>query len=212
VLGVCWTGLIMLSDQLLLDDRAWIEENPDTALFAVLHEIGHQWWGTMIGANSNDHPFMVEGLTNAVTIDIVADLYGYEAARRLLYEQIVWPYQAALETSGDGVVDRPVGSESPAGPGRVAMAYGKGALGFLAIRAAIGDDAYFTALAAYADRFLYANAEPADLLALFTEYAPAGIDVAAIWTAWFERAETSNADIEQVVDALLVQLQQGVVA
>jgi aminopeptidase N len=163
----------------------------------------------MIGANSNDHPFMVEGLTNAVTIDIVADLYGYEAARRLLYQQIVWPYQAALETSGDGVVNQPVGSESPAGPGRVAMAYGKGALGFLAIRVAIGDDAWFAALAEYADRFLYANAEPDDLLAVVTAHAPAGIDVAALWHEWFEQADTTNAEIEQVVDALLVQIQQA---
>jgi hypothetical protein len=206
VLGVSWTGLIMLSDVLLLSSPAWIEDNPDTARFAVIHEVGHEWWGNMIGANSNDHPFMVEGLTNAVTIDIVADLYGAEAATRMLYQQIVWPYQAALSTSGDGIVNQPVGSESPAGPGRVALAYGKGALGFLAIRVALGDEAYFAALADYADRFLYANGEPADLLATFEAHAPAGVDVATVWDEWFERAGTTEDDIEQVVSALVARL------
>ena len=46
----------------------------------------------------------------------------------------------------------------------------------------------------------YANAEPPDLRALFIEHAPAGIDVGDVWLEWFERADTTDPDIEQVVN------------
>ena len=47
------------------------------------------------------------------------------------------------------------------------LAYGKGALGFLAIRNAIGDDAFIERWRSYADAFRLGIAEPADLLAAF---------------------------------------------
>ena len=199
VLGVSWTGLIMLSDTLLLLDTDWIERDRATAQFAIIHEIGHQWWGNMIGANSNDHPFMVEGLTNALSIDIAHDLHGVEAALAMLEAQMAGRYRQALIRYGDDVVDTPAGSENPDGPGRAALAYGKGALGFLAIRLAVGDDAWFAALEAFADKYLYANTGPADLLAILIEHAPVEVDVGAIWQHWFNEAETTIAEIDALV-------------
>ncbi len=206
VLGVSWTGLIMLSDTLLLVDSDWIERDRETARFAIVHEIGHQWWGNMIGANSNDHPFMVEGLTNALSIDIAHDLYGPDAALAMLEAQMAGRYRQALIRYGDEVVDTPSGSENPNGPGRAALAYGKGALGFLAIRLAIGDDAWFAAIEAMADQHLYDNAEPADLLSLLIEKAPAGVDVAALWQHWFNEAATTVEEIDAIVAGMTERL------
>lgn len=201
VLGVSWSGVIMLSDELFLKNREWIDGNPATARFAIVHEIGHQWWGAMIGANSNDHPFMVEGVTNALSLDIMADLFGAGSAVEMLQTQIAGRYRQALLNDGDGIVDQPVGSEGPGGPTRAALAYGKGALGFLAIRLAIGDEAYFRAFTECAARYLYANVEPAELLALFSEHAP-GVDVAAIWRHWFEETGLTTAEIDAITAAL----------
>ena len=84
VLGVSWTGLIMLSEALFGDRAAFIDQNPDSAAFTIAHEMGHEWWGAMVGANSNDHPFMVEGLTNALTLSAINATLGPDAASRLL--------------------------------------------------------------------------------------------------------------------------------
>jgi hypothetical protein len=206
VLGVSWTGLVMLSDALLLVDTAWIESDPHTARFAIVHEIGHQWWGNMIGTNSNDHPFMVEGLTNALSIDVFNDLYGPEAALAMLNEQMADRYRQALLQRGDDVVDTPVGSENQNGPGRAALAYGKGALGFLAIRLAMGDAAWFAAFETYADVHLFDNAEPADLRSILIGNAPEGVDVAAIWQHWFNEATITTDDIDALVAGMTERL------
>ena len=206
VLGVSWTGLIMLSSALFSDTAALIDQNPESAAFTIAHEMGHEWWGAMVGANSNDHPFMVEGLTNALTLDAIVDTLGPDAAVRLLHAQIADVYSNALANHGDGVVDTPVGMEQPGGPSRGALAYGKGALGFLAIRVAMGDDAFFAAIREYADTYLFANAEPDDLLAIFEQHAPAGVDVASIWETWFEQAVTTQADIDALVAAVTQRL------
>jgi hypothetical protein len=49
---------------------------------------------------------------------------------------------------------------------------------------------------AYADTWLYRNAEPADLLAMLIANAPDGVDVAAIWTRWFEESATTVDEID----------------
>jgi aminopeptidase N len=206
VLGVSWSGLVMLSDTLLLVDTAWIERDPETARFAIVHEIGHQWWGNMIGANSNDHPFMVEGLTNALSIDIAQDLYGRDVALGMLEAQMAGRYRDALLRFGDDVVDQPVGAENPNGPGRAALAYGKGALGFLAIRLEMGDDAWFAAMRAFADQYLYTNAEPADLLAVLIAHAPPGVEVEALWIRWFEEADTTVEEIDALFAGMAQRL------
>jgi aminopeptidase N len=166
--------------------------------------MGHEWWGAMVGANSNDHPFMVEGLTNALTLSAINATLGPDAAARLLDSQIANVYKNALEDHGDGIVDTSIRLRNPKGPSQIALVYGKGALGFLAIRIAMGDDAFYAAIKDYANAYLYENAEPQDLLAIFEKHAPDGVDVDAIWTTWFERAVTTADD----VDALVADLNQ----
>ena len=202
VLGVSWSGLVMLSDKLFLNDRTWIDQNPETAAFAITHELGHQWWGNMVGANSNDHSFMVEGLTNALTMGAVDPILGADAADFLLEQQIAGPYRNALGAKGDGVVDIEVGQEDPDGPSRVALVYGKGALGFLALRLAMGDDAFYAAIDEYAQDYLYRNATPGDLLSIFRKHAPAGVDVNSVWRTWFSRSTTDETGVNALVDQL----------
>ncbi len=84
------------------------------------------------------------------------------------------------------------------------LAYGKGALGFLAIRNAIGHAAFTSALSSYADGFRLGIAEPADLLAAFE--AASGQDLQALWTYWFESALTTMADVEALVPEIVASL------
>jgi hypothetical protein len=202
VLGVSWSGIVMLSDKLFLNDRTWIDQNPETAAFAITHELGHQWWGNMIGANSNDHPFMVEGLTNALTMTPINTLLGADAADFLLQQQITGPYRNAIDAKGDGTVDVLVGQEDLDGPSRVALVYGKGALGFLALRVAMGDTAFYAAIDEYAQDYLFQNAAPGDLLAIFKKHAPDGVNISSVWSTWFSRATTDETDIDALADQL----------
>ncbi len=193
-LGVAWTGIVFLDGPSLYAGMA--AENPDGFAFVIAHEVGHQWWGASVGANSNDHTFMVEGLTTYTALVWAEEARGEETAGRLLARSVAGPYQRSLEERGDQVADLPIRDGQV---GRGPIFYGKAALGFLAIRERIGDAAFFAALDAYARDYAYRIAEPEDLRAAFEEAS--GEDLKALWRFWFEAAETTVED----VDALLEQ-------
>ena len=65
--------------------------------------------------------------------------------------------------------------------------YGKGALGFDAVRQVIGDDAFFAALRDYATRFRFGVATPDDLRAAFERAS--GQDLRVLWRHWFDTEE-----------------------
>ena len=138
-LGVSWTGLVFLNGAQFLTNPFYSLEEPGRFRFTVAHEIGHQWWGAVVGMNSNDHSFLLEGLTNYLSVVATERSYGEEAAQAQLQAQCIQPYLRALERSGDGIADLPVSAESEGAP-RGALIYGKAALGFLAIRKEIGDE------------------------------------------------------------------------
>jgi len=191
VLAVAWSGLIFLEGpDFLTGVRAG-----EGAEFIIAHEVGHQWWGAVVGANSNDHTFMNEGLTNALTAVYVEDEFDQAEAEAQIRQQIVDRYLSALAKSGDGIVDLPI-SAPRNGPSRGALDYGKAAIGLLAIRQELGDDVFFDALAAYADRYAFDNASPDDLRDAFEEASDR--DLSELWRFWFNAAETTAADVERV--------------
>ena len=196
-LGVSWTGLVFLNGAQLLANPFYVDEEPGRLRFTVAHEVGHQWWGAVVGMNSNDHSFLLEGLTNYLSVVAIERAEGEEAARAQLLAQCVQPYLRALERSGDGIADLPVSAETGGAP-RGALIYGKAALGFLAIRQEIGDDAFFTALRAWADEFAFRIAEPDDLLDAFENAS--GQQLGDLWHFWFQAAETTAQDVEALLD------------
>src|SRR5262249_29540794 len=199
VLAVSWSGVIFLEGPNLLANSSLVESDPARFDFTVAHEVGHQWWGAMIGADSNEHTFMVEGLTNALATVYVEDTQGKEAAKQQIQVELADRYLSALDSTGDGVVDQPITAPRE-GPSSGVLDYGKAALGFLAIREEIGDDAFFAALADYAARFSYRNATPDDLRAAFERAS--GMDLSELWKFWFDEAETTRAAVDQVLGGL----------
>jgi aminopeptidase N len=84
------------------------------------------------------------------------------------------------------------------------LAYGKGALGFLAIRTQIGDAAFREALASYAESFRLGIAEPEDLRAAFETASGQSLD--QLWSFWFDSANVTRADVEALVPHILASL------
>ncbi len=197
-LGISWSGIVFLDGPSLARQA----DDPQFYDFLLAHEIGHQWWGNLVGGNSNDHTFITEGLTNYTMTIEVEWTQGRAAAADMLRTYVAPRYLTLLRGAGDSVADVPY-PEAPAGFSDIV--YGKAALGFLAIRLEIGDDAFFAALRSFAGDpagpaapgFRFQIAEPDDLLTAFE--ATAGPAVDAVWERWFERTATTPDEVEQLI-------------
>jgi aminopeptidase N len=195
-LGVSWAGIIFLDSSELLARPPVSDLDAQRFVFTVAHEVGHQWWGGTIGVNSNDYPFLVEGLTNYLAIICLADMVGRDVAHQQLRQQIVQPYLAAIEQYGDGVANRPATAPQD-GPPNGVLIYGKAALGFLAIQIELGDDAFFAALRDLAEQRAFGVTSPAEMLRFFERSA--GTSLAETWRFWFDAAEATPDDVASLL-------------
>lgn len=195
-LGVSWAGIIFLDSSDLFSRPLASDQDAQRTIFTVAHEVGHQWWGGTVGANSNDYPFLVEGLTNYLAIVCLADMLGRDAANQQLHEQIAQPYLAAIAQFGDGVANRPANAPQ-GGPPNGVLIYGKAALGFLAIRIEVGDTAFFAALRDLAGQEAFGITTPTEVRRVFERSA--GVSLAATWRFWFEAAETTPEDVANLL-------------
>ena len=189
-LGIAWAGLIFLDGPSLLGTYG--ERAPNGLTAVVAHEVAHLWWGILVGGDSNAHPFIQEGLATVSSILFVEETLGADAARGELNAWVIRPSQRLLD-AGDAIVDLP-NAEDENQSLRSAAMYGKGALGFLAIRAEIGSEAFEAALDDVATRFRWGEMTPDDLLAAFERAADRDLD--ALWSHWFDEAAMTEAEID----------------
>ena len=77
------------------------------------------------------------------------------------------------------------------------VSYGKGGVGFEAIRQQIGDEAFFGALAALCRDHAWGIIAPEQMLAAFE--TAAGQDVSALWTFWFEQTGATVDRVDAVI-------------
>jgi len=154
--------------------------------FVVAHEVAHQWWYGLVGNNQYLHAFIDEGLANYLTVVYFEETYGEEAAQQQINFNLKAAYFARLFDDGDEIVDQPT-DDFPSQRSYESLVYGKSALGFGEVRAAIGDDAFFDALRAYVAQFRFEVAAPSDLKAAFE--TASDMDLDELWRHWFEAAE-----------------------
>ena len=185
--AVAWSRIIFL-------DLLRLGGSPQGLDLTVAHEVAHQWWGGILGVDSNDHTFMNESTATYASVLYLERTVGNEAARAALEAQAVSNARALLE-AGDAVVDIP-SREGQDLRERVLADYGKGPLGLLAIRREIGDEAFFAALRSYGEDHRFRIAEPADLLAAFEDAS--GKELDALWRHWFEAEELTAEEIEAI--------------
>ncbi len=155
--------------------------------FTVVHEVAHQWWYGIVGNNQYLHAFIDEAMANESSMIYKGAVDGPAAEQEWVQGYLQRPFLTMLfGQDGDMVVDQPSADFITNGPyGRTV--YGKGALGFEAIRNTIGDDAFFAALTQYTSDFRFQIAQPEDLLAAFE--TASGQDLHELWAHWFERTE-----------------------
>lgn len=195
--GVSWSGLVWLDLAPIVADGELSANEREQVRFVLAHELSHQWLAGIVGSNNNDHGFMSEGLANALSVLAIRDVAGVEAAERDLRERVASGYRRMLESEGDGIADAAIANETDIAA-RSHLVYGKAALGFEAIRQAIGNEAFFAGLAAYADDYRFAVSTPDDLRHAFENAG--GVDLTSLWSFWFEDQVTTTADVDAVLD------------
>lgn len=191
-LGIAWSGLLFLDGPTLLEGYG--ERNDDGLAAVVAHEISHLWWGVLVGGDSNEYGYIPEALATVSSLLYINDALGPEVARQELNAWAIEPSRRLLR-SGDAIVDLPA-SDDQAAATRYAALYGKGTLGFLAIREAIGAEAFDATLRQISHQYGWAEMTPGQLRAAFE--ATSGQDLRAIWSHWFDEANM----MEEEIDAL----------
>jgi hypothetical protein len=178
--GMEFPGVVIISPSILSStesERAFAE-------MVVVHEVAHQWWYAMVLNDQNLEAFIDEGLSEYAATEIYfSDRYSPEEGRRQFALQVEDWMAAQLAGGGDLVVDQPT-EAFPDRPAYAAAVYAKASLGLDAIRAQIGDEAFFAALGelSRARRFDVISGE--DLKAAFV--AACACDIEAVWTMWFD--------------------------
>ncbi len=172
---------------------------PDTSYLEslVVHEVIHQWFYALVGNDQYAHGFQDEGLTNYLMAYFYRLQYGEDEFAVAYLSQNEIPYLRYLFSGGDMVTDFPSDAYDPASE-YVIAAYYKGAVGFNAIREAIGDEAFFDGLQQYVAEFRFRVATPDDLLAAFE--TASGEDLGDLWANWFDEengaVDFTPADLE----------------
>jgi hypothetical protein len=158
----------------------WASSDPEDV---ILHEIGHQYFHTIVATNEVDHAWMDEGLTTYLSSKLMADSYPGRFTRtgRLFGGLVIWPWEAARWTrsvDGDGAnryrtePDRDVPSNAswqfdPA-TGRT-LTYFRTALWLHTLERMIGWETMRRVLATYYSRSAFTHPEPADFFRTVNE-------------------------------------------
>ncbi len=196
-LGIAWAGLLYLDGPSLLESYG--EHDPEGLTTVVAHEVAHLWWGILVGGDSNKHPFIQEGLATVSSILYLEETLGPDIAGAQLNAWVTGPAFQLL-AAGDAVVDTPVAEDMEANIWSAA-AYGKGSLGFLAIRQEIGEEAFKAALHDVVIRHAWGEMTPEDLRAAFERAS--GQDLDALWSHWFNEAAMTREEIEAIAAAFV---------
>jgi hypothetical protein len=165
--GIEYPGAIVVA-QGLYDEAGGVFE------LATAHEVAHQWWYGLVGNDQLDEPWLDESLTNYSTYLYYEGTDSRSRADFIKQRVFREPYRAVQEDGRDRGVAGPVASFSERDYG--AIVYGKGPLFFDAVRAQLGDEAFFAALRAYLEAHRYGVAYPDELIAAFEDTSGQQID------------------------------------
>lgn len=180
-----------------------------TTEFVIVHEIAHQWWYSLVGSDSNRHPFLDEALANYTAVLYFEAVYGQSAAAQQIETQLTLPYQAFKMMGGvDGVVNRSVNDFSSQLE-YAALVYGKGGYFFHTLRKVFGKKAFLRFLRAYASSYAFKIAQPNDMLRIASRVFAKPKKVKSLYRRWMLETHADQdikmqdfADLNKLLPAL----------
>jgi aminopeptidase N len=143
----------------------------------VAHEVGHQWFYSVLGNDQIDEPWLDESLTQHVTYLYFVDTYGEENAEG--FRQSFLGRWDRVDRA-DIPVGLPAGDYS--GAEYSAIVYGRGPLFFDALKAEMGEQDFDAFLRDYYQENKWDIATGAELKAMAEEHC--GCDLTPLFAQW----------------------------
>jgi hypothetical protein len=175
--GMEYPALTMISDS--LDSAA--------AIYTIVHENAHQWWYAMVGSDQVNHSWQDEGLAEYSSLMFFEKNPTYGLTRTGMVGAATKSYRAFYsvynqlfgdaDTTMDRCLNEFIGEYEYSN-----IAYNKGLLLFEAVRSAVGDEKFATALKTYFKDNLFKVASPQSLYAPFAK----GADIEGIFTSFVD--------------------------
>jgi len=159
--GVEYPGLILIAES--------YSGSPSNRFFDIIiaHEVAHQWWYAVVGNDVIEEPWLDEALATYSSALFLEEAVGIAVAREVATE-----WQAAYRSVNARYPELSVASpvyRFPDSATYSAFVYSGGAVFLDAVREAIGDAAFFDALAGYYSDHAFQIAHSADLLTHFEQ-------------------------------------------
>jgi hypothetical protein len=154
--GVEYPGLILIESDLYSSPM-----NRSYLPLVVAHEVGHQWWYSVIGNDVLEYPWLDEGLTTFTSL-----LY-FEQNSPAQYNGMLSSYRNTIQQFKNNGISEPVTSFIGDDTKYSNVVYLKSAVFFADVRQRIGDEKFFNALRAYFAAQKYQIAKPQMLLDAF---------------------------------------------
>ena len=174
--------------------------------FCVAHEVAHQYWHTLVGSDSRQHPYLDEALAQWSAVLYMEERYGQARADREADMQVKAGYQTMrLLGQPDGAANAPVDTFTSQ-LGYAGLIYGKAPYYYAALRREVGDEAFFAALREYVSKHRFRIAPPGALEGILGRGGKQA-ELAALERRWLREAhgdeDLGKLDLAGMVSAML---------
>jgi len=179
--GMEYPNLVMISDSL---------SDEESICYVTAHEIGHQWWYSLVGNNQFSESWIDEGLTEFSTAYFFEKNPSYGIKYEDIingatehYKKFVEIYSKTLGMPVSQKMTRTL-AEFDTEPEYVCNIYTKGMLLFDAVRKSMSDFKFFRCLRNYINEFKYQNVSKEMLISSFSRSCHR--DLESFFNSWLE--------------------------
>ena len=171
--GIEYPGLIVVAANLYEQSGGFFE-------MATVHEVGHQWWYSLVGNDQLDEPWLDESFTQYTAMLYYERRYGAGAAANVLENYFRAPYEHLPPQEQQIPIGLPVADYTADLYG--VIVYDKGPLFFDQIRTQVGKEAFGRFMQSYLTKYRYGIVYPQDLVD--SVESTSGQQIDALYQQW----------------------------